>query len=341
MAAVASPLLHAASAAACALWAVLALRNGRRGAMTVLLAACAAGTAFWATAVALHPEAPLSGLAGLMELGRTVLWLVLLLHLHGRDQATATSAPRLLAWVAPIAVFLLLALLPGNALATPSLGSPVLLGRLGLAILVVLLAENVYRNAGEAARWHVNLPCIAIGGLAAFDLVLFADAVLSRVFSPALIDARAVLAALATALLAVAAQRDRRWRRQPPVSRQVVFHAATLMVSGAFLVGVGVAGEALRQIGTSWAQAAQVSLLAGAVMALAVALSSHSARSRIRRLLVDPFFQARYDYRHEWMRCIAVLSGPDGNEPGVEVPPPVRAIRAVADAVDSPAGVLL
>jgi putative PEP-CTERM system histidine kinase len=199
---------------------------------------------------------------------------------------------------------------------------------------VLLVAENLYRNAEEGTRWHVVLPCIALGLLAAFDLLLHADAALARVYSPALLDGRAVVAALALPLLVIAAVRDRRWRRDPPVSRQAVFHGATLILAGTFLLGVGAAGEALRHLGADWSRAAQASLLAGGVMVLALAVASRSMRSRLRGRVVDHFFSARFDYRREWLRCVATLSA-DGADPQE------RAIRAVADPVDSPAGLLL
>ncbi|WP_309139667.1 XrtA/PEP-CTERM system histidine kinase PrsK [Siccirubricoccus sp. G192] len=115
-----------------------------------------------------------------------------------------------------------------------------------------------------------------------------------------------------------------------------MFHGATLVVAGAFLLGVGAAGEALRHFGADWGRAAQASLLAGGVLVLVVAAASRSVRSKVRRLVVDHFFTARYDYRQEWLRCATALSAPDN-----EAPAPVRAIRAIADPVDSPAGVLL
>jgi putative PEP-CTERM system histidine kinase len=51
--------------------------------------------------------------------------------------------------------------------------------------------------------------------------------------------------------------------------------------------------------------------------------------------MVDNFFSHRYDYRREWMRCIDTLTAP-----ATHTSLPVRAIRAVAEVVDSPAGVL-
>jgi putative PEP-CTERM system histidine kinase len=338
----ASALLHGGAAAVCLIWTLLVLATGR-GRAAFMLAAASGAAALWALAVALAPGNPLDGLSGVLEVLRSVAWLAALLVLYRRASGQEAALPvrRFALAGAAVGLLALLSTLPGVAglIALPTLGSPALLGRLGLALTIVLLAENLYRNADETARWHVNLPCIALGGLGAFDLLLYADAALSRAFSSAMLDARAALTALAMPLLAVAAVRDRRWRRDPQVSRAVVFHGATLVLGGAFLLGVGAAGEALRALGAAqggWGRAAQISLFAGAAMAAAVAISSQSVRSRLHRLVVDHFFTARYDYRREWLRCVATLSAPDS-----EAMAPVRAIRAIADAADSPAGVLL
>lgn len=333
-----SALLHAGSATVCLGLAALLLFLGRGGRAGLLPTLAAAVAGLWAGAVALSPEAPLSGLPATLETLRNAAWFALLLllgRITGGERARPLTSRFAIAGAA-LALLSLLPLAPGGAFALPTLGSPALLGRLGLALLIVLLAENLYRNAHESARWAVNLPCIAIGGLGAFDVVLYAEAALGGSFSAALLDARAVLTALAMPMLAVAAARQQRWQRTPQVSRQVVFHGATLVVAGAFLLIVGALGEVLRRIGADWAAAAQVSLFAAALMAVLVALTSGTARSRLRRLVVDHFFTARYDYRREWLRCIEALAGSDQ-----DAPPAERAIRAVADTVDSPAGALL
>jgi putative PEP-CTERM system histidine kinase len=334
-----SVLLHTAAAVFCLFWAALVLAAGRGRMAAALAAACGAG-ALWAGTVALLPAQPLDGPAGAADMLRSAIWFAVLLVIYRRFAGAAVlPAVRRFAMVgAPLALIGLAALLPGPtaALALPTLGSPALLARLGLALATVLLAENVYRNADETARWHVNLPCIVFGSLAAFDVLVYADAVLAREFSLPLLDARAVVTALAMPLLAVAAVRDRRWRRRLPVSHAVVFHGATLVVGGVFLLGVGLAGEVVRHLGADWGRAVQISLLAAAALALLVAASSQSVRSRLRRQIVDNFFTARHDYRREWLRTVATLSAADAEAPGT-----LRAIRAIADPVDSPAGVLL
>lgn len=326
------PFLHGGCAAACLLWGGLALWAGR-GRIPLLHSLACLGAAVWAAAIAFLGDPGLAFAVVAAELLRDASWLLLLTYLARRFVGLRRGAALGYAAVAAAAAMaVMLGFLPGfDAAASVSL-----LGRLALTLVVVVLAENLYRNAEEAAVWHVVLPCIALGGLSAFDVLLYADAALLRRASPALLNARAVLTALVLPLLVLSALRHRRWRRDPPVSREAVFHGATLLVGGAFLVGVGMVGEALGQLGFEWGPAAQAGIFAAALVAVAVALTSGTARSRVRRLLVDPLFSARYDYRKEWMRCIAMLSGA-----GSTLPPPVRAIRAAADTVDSPGGVLL
>lgn len=332
----ASAAFHAGSAAVCLGWALLVLLAGRD--RRVLPAAAAAlAAAAWAAAVALQPAAALEGWAGALEILRNATWFAVLLILAHRIAGLPAAFVVRFAGAGAVAAMLALLTLTPDAtgfVALPSLGSPALLARIALALMLVLLAENLARNADETARWSVKLPCLALGGLGVLDVVLYADAALSREFSATLLDARAAVTAAAMPLLVVAAMRMARRDRDPPVSRAVVFHSATLVIAGSFLLGVGVVAEALHRSGADWARAAQASLVAGAVLAVAVMLASSSARSRLRRLVVDHFFAARHDYRREWLRCVATLSD-------AETDAATRAIRAIADPLDSPAGLLL
>ena len=76
-------------------------------------------------------------------------------------------------------------------------------------------------------------------------------------------------------------------------------------------------------------------MIFAAILTIAITLTSGSARSRIRSVLVENFFSSRFDYRREWMRCIDALTAPEAF-----VALHKRAIRAAAEIVDSPAGAL-
>ena len=136
-------------------------------------------------------------------------------------------------------------------------------------------------------------------------------------------------------LLALAMARNREWRVDIHVSRQVVLHTATLVASGCFLLAVAVVAILLRGFGGDWGLVLQLAMLFGSIVVLATVLSSGSVRRRLKFLISRNFFTHRYDYRVEWLKFIELVS-----EPKVGEELSVRIIRALAEFVDSPAGVL-
>lgn len=316
-----------------AFFVLLRLRARRGG---VVLAAACLITAGWAGTVALAPLVPLSGLAGRLELARGAIWYGFGLLLLPPPNSGLQPLRRALTGLG-LVVLLIAALAFSMPLAPEgsiSLGAVGIDARLGLAVANLLLLENLYRNTRLERRWHINLICIALGSLFVYDLLLYADAVLFRRLSAALFTGRAIISIGVAPLIAVAAMRNRRGI-ELQISRSVVFHTTTLVASGVFLLGLAAAGEVFRRFGANWGTLAEISLISGGVVTIAVLLSSGSMRSQIRRIFVDHFFTSRYDYRREWMRCIAALSTPDPSALLHE-----RVIRAVAEVVDSPGGVV-
>src|SRR6185312_7543393 len=331
-------LLHGGCAVLYGALAGLILVRPQPSRTGVWLAAACLMTGAWAVAVAWFWQAPFQGVPAWLELGRSAAWYAFILHLYRRTVTVRRQLTQILSTMGLLALLLVGGLPLTDALAHQpattlwSLGAAV---RLGFAVGNILLLENLYFNTPVETRWHINLLCIALGGLFLYDLVLYSDALLFRRFSRALFEARAPITALAAPLIAIAAARNRRWEIDIHISRDVVFHSATLIMAGIFLLGLAVTGEIFRRGGAEWGMVAEVSLVFGGTLAVAVMLTSASARSRIRATLVDHFFSHRYDYRREWMRCIDILTAPQTHT-GL----PTRAIRAVAEVVDSPAGAL-
>jgi len=330
-------LAHAGCAAIYAALSALILIRARLSRTGWLLAGAAAVTALWAGSVALQPDTPFSGLAGALDLLRSVAWYIFILHLYRRTvraPGQLGQAFAMMGFVALLVIGVTVLVQPATSggLSLLSAGTAV---RLGLAVCNILLIENLYQNVPDEAKWYINLPCIGLGGLFVFDIVLSADAVLFRTVSPSLVGGRAVATAIVAPLLAVAAARNRDWKIDIHLSRSAAFHSATLVVAGIFLLGLSAVGEMFRHIGPGWSGVAEISLVFAGIMATAVVLTSGSARSRLRSLVVDNFFSNRFDYRREWLRCIATLSGTE-----TQAKLPIRVIRAAADIVDSPGGIL-
>jgi putative PEP-CTERM system histidine kinase len=334
----ASALLHAGCAAA---YGALALLVGVRGSLSrtgalVLIAALA--TAGWAASVAASGGASGGVVPVWLEAARGVAWYGLLLHLFRRSVPPDRALGRVFSTMG-LVLLLLIVIVPGLDAATGrgpvSLPAAGLAARLALALGSILLTENLYFNTPADRRWNVNLLCVALGGMFLYDLVLYADAILFRRMSEVLFAGRASVSALVAPLIAVGVVRNRKWKVDIHVSRRVVFHSATLLLSGLFLLGLAAAGEIFRRDGPQWGTVAEITLISGGVVLVGVLLTSGTARARVRTVFVDNFFTLRYDYREEWMRCIATLSSADAMV-GLHT----RAIRAVTQIVDSPAGAL-
>ena len=331
-------VLHGACALVYALLSALIVVRRPLSRTAAWLALACLVTAFWAVSVVLFRDTPTTGLPGWLELARAGAWYGFILHLYRRSVAARGQLMQAFSTMGLLALLVVGGLALTNMLESQTPNTLWLVGvgvRLGIAVCNILLLENLYFNTPPETRWHVNLLCVALGGMFLYDLVLYSDAALFHGISRPLFESRAPATMIAAPLIAIAAVRDRRWKVDIHVSRDVVFHSLTLVISGVFLMGLALTGEVFRRGGAEWGHVVEVSLLCAGVVTIAVLLTSGSMRSRIRGVLVDNFFSHRYDYRREWMRCIDTLTAPDAFI-GLHK----RAIRAVAEVVDSPAGVL-
>ena len=336
-----SILTHAACAVVYALLAMIILLQAYRSRTAWLLAGASVATAAWAAAAA-------AGTAGhllsMLDIIRAAGWYLVILHLYGRTVGDSRRSASFAA-LGVVGFFLAAASLltsrgqGADLLMLPSLGLPL---TMLLAVAQLVLVENLYRGADPDRRWHVGLACIAFGGLALYDLVLSSDAVLSHRLDPGLVAGRAAAATLVAPLLAVASARNRDWKVQLHASRTVAFHSAVLMASGVFLISLAALAEMARRAtwaqGSDWSSLLEVCLVFSGAISIGVLLVSASTRHWLARLIAEHFFTYRYDYRRQWLACIATLSAPDHGDPeGLRR----RAIRALADIVDSPAGLLM
>jgi putative PEP-CTERM system histidine kinase len=314
----------------------------RRGAGLLLLSVVGA-TLVWALA-GLAQQVGLVGPAGMMEVAnslRAICWVWLgfgLLSLVRQGEVA------MLDWASPLfrigaglaCVKLASALLAGLAPALDWLAQLDRTAGLVLAVLGLLLVENVYAAADRSARWAVKHLLIAAGFLFAFDMFRYSDALLIRRFGEISSIAQPLLAVIVAPLIVVAAARIRQFAITIHVARRFVLETSALLASGAYLLLVALVGFLLRRLDLVWGPALQVASMAGALVLLVVLLSSGQARAHGRRLVERTFFNFAYDYREEWLRFVATMA--EGHASGVALQE--RAIRAVAEPLDCSAGLL-
>ena len=208
-----------------------------------------------------------------------------------------------------------------------------ILGRIILAIAGLALVEFVYRNARPDQRWGIKFLCLGAGGMFAYDFYLYSDAMLFKHIDAETFAARGIVNALVVPLVAVSAARNNTWSLEVAVSRRMIFHSATLLGAGVYLLLMAAAGYYIRFFGGSWGGVFQATFMFGALLLLMVILSSGTLRARLKVFLSKHFFTYRFDYREEWLRFTRTLSE---GEPGAHLRQ--RSIQALAQLVESPGG---
>ncbi|RLA38263.1 MAG: PEP-CTERM system histidine kinase PrsK [Gammaproteobacteria bacterium] len=197
-----------------------------------------------------------------------------------------------------------------------------------LALIGLLLVEQVFRNTTPAQRWSIKYLCIGVGLIFAYDFYLYSDALLFRQVSPPLWDARGLVNAIAVPLIAISIARNPTWDLGIHVSRTIVFHSATLLGAGFYLLIMAGVGYYVRYYGGTWGGVLQVGFLCAAGILLIILLFSDKIRAQGRVLISKHFFSYKHDYREEWLKFTQTIAS--GDE---EVP--YRVIRALASLVNS------
>lgn len=327
----------------------LQLALGRKGGVraTVLIATVAL-SALWAMAALVFEVVGGTGpwlASRAFDVARLAGWFAFVLLLGLPVTGTGVTAQEARLAAAPWLLVLMAALLLANlalpmpaavALAAPGQDATLALAAgLGLAILGLVVVEQLYRRTPAEGRWAVKPLVLALGGMFAFDLFVFSEAMLFRRLDPDVWAVRGFAHGLIVPLVAIATARNTAWTIDLHVSRGVVVSSTALLVSGVYLLAMAAAGYYVRFFGGTWGRMLHIALLFAAFLVLAVVMFSGRFRSRLRVFVSKHFFSYRFDYRAEWLRFTQALSA-RSQQLGVHE----LCVKALADLVESAAGAL-
>jgi putative PEP-CTERM system histidine kinase len=318
----------------------IGLRKSRRGG---LLVAVAVMTTVWALAGAAfgltgrRSELLVFSIADALRYAAWFAFVVSLLESARRGEASRVI-PRWLYWVTGTllgASVLFAEGMPLGRLFAADEHRHDFAVRVGLAIVGLIVVEQLYRRVHPQARWGIKPLAVALAAVFGFDLCLYADALLFSRLDGDIWLARGLANALVIPFIVIATARNTGWTIDIHLSRGAVFHSTALLVSGVFLLAIAGAGYIVRYLGGDWGRALQIELVFAAIVFTLLAATSGRFRSRLKVFVSKHFFSYRFDYREEWLRFTRTLST-DNPVLGHEE----RAIKALADLVESPAGAL-
>jgi putative PEP-CTERM system histidine kinase len=296
-------------------------------------------TAAWAGIAAKNPwPILLPNLADVLHHFASLGWILFLWTLVAFSEELRTNYPRRVrtGWLLIGTMVVLVASLDLVQLAgleyslTASISMALLTSVAGLS-----LAETVFRSFRSGDRWGVKYLCLAVGGMFAYDILFFADALLYRSVDETLREVRGFALVLLVPLFVINIIRAQSRHLALGLSSQMVFGSTVIFGTGVYLGLMAVAAYYIRDFGGTWSEALQVIFVFGALLLLCVALLSGTLRSYLRRFMAEHFQKQRFDYRQEWRRLVQRISVSDSEEPL-----DLRAVKSLADLLDSPGGAL-
>lgn len=311
-----------------------------------LLGGCMAVGAFWCAALAAFVKLPSAVFWTLAHVADAAHYLIFLGFLAACvvDPDGHRPLRHLLTGRSWLMRLVLLAVLPcallyaGAAVVLPRDQAvlPVMMGGgLALSLLGAVMTEQFYRNTPQQWRWGIKPMTLGLAFTLVFDLYHFAEALMFREIDATVWAVRGVVHALALPLFAASSARVREWSIRLNVSREAVFHTSALVIAGAALLIIALAGYYVRFFGGEWGAALQTVVLAAGALGLVASIASGSVRAWLRVFINKHFFSLRYDYRAEWLKLADTLYRASSVDKLREA-----SIQVMADLVESPGGML-
>lgn len=209
------------------------------------------------------------------------------------------------------------------------------IGYVAFSVLVLALVEQIYRGTVPERRWGIKLLCIGLGLMYCYELYMYANAVLFNGISTATWELRGGISATIAPLIGLSALRHRKWYAEILPSRALIFRSTVFLSCGIYLLLMSGVGYFIRQWGGTWGAALQTLFFTGSLIVLYLMLASGKFRASLKLFISKNFFKLRYDYREEWIKFSTLLSVYDDHR---QIPK--RVIRALAEMMESPKGIL-
>lgn len=232
-----------------------------------------------------------------------------------------------------VAAAMLLPLTMGIAASTPIDGFEPAMMLVTAGALVLL--HNIYDASRGDERQQLTWPMTALMLHWVYALNIHAITLFSGEPAGVLEMIQPAVMGLVAVMLAVAALRPA--ARAVHLSRPVVFRSLAIAIVCAWLALLATLAMLLPAVGQQFGGWAQLVVLSAVVPAAGLFLLSPRVRAHMRVWAAKHFYEHRYDYRAEWQRFTSTLNVIDARQSSIDS----RVIKAIADIVESPAGLLL
>lgn len=181
-----------------------------------------------------------------------------------------------------------------------------------ITIYILALLEALYRKAA-GQRWQFKPLIFALSICILFDFILLAEAALFQRIDSELWASRSFVHVLMIPLLIISVRRIEAWNIRVYISRDIVLQSSLVLVAGAYLFLMALAGFYIRYSGGAWSQLLQATFIVLGFAIFAALVMSAGVRRRLRVFIEKNFFENTFDYRVKWLELTHQLRQIDVN----------------------------
>ena len=175
-------------------------------------------------------------------------------------------------------------------------------------IICLVLIEQVFFNATEDVRWRIKPLCLGLSCAFAFDLYLFSQAALFENIDKDALGVRGLSHFLIFPMLWISLTRKSSNNLKIKISPTAIFHSATLLIAGLYLIFISSVAYYVRFFGGEWGRSLQLAIVFLSALVFLVLFLSTDLRAKLRVFVSKNFFNYRFDYRDEWLKLTKTLA---------------------------------
>ena len=169
-----------------------------------------------------------------------------------------------------------------------------------MSVIILMNLEGTLRASAGSKRWRIKFMVLGLGCL--FAVRIYTDSQTLLFSSPHLtiqsINSSAII--LADLLIIVSLIRNRLWYADIYLSQAFLYNSLTVLVSGVYLLAVGVLAKVLSYVGLSEFFPLEAFFVFLSLVGLTAVLLSDQLRQTLRRFINRHLQRPHYDYRKEW-----------------------------------------
>lgn len=176
------------------------------------------------------------------------------------------------------------------------------------AVIFIWIMENILRSSTDEQRRILKYPALGIIALGIAFMLMAVRRLSTMIASEEMLILYSLIFLVGMIFVIFFSIRFRLFEMDIFVSRYIVYHSATFLMIGAYLLGMGLLVLGIQSLGIKLSFVGMGFFVFMVLFLLTFFLTSKDAKARLKFFINTHFFSNKYDYRKEWGELSGYLS---------------------------------